>query len=147
MANPRAIVAHDENNVKRDTFIIDNSTITYDKTKPFGSDQAGKQLAVTLSGNDTIALCADGDSILGILEKVEADNMAVVALLGGGAFLGFKKGNGATVTRGTTIVGALGASSAKGFIRSAASGTAAELIKARGCIVNNADDNNVVVLG
>jgi hypothetical protein len=54
-------------------------------------------------------------------------------------------GASATLTRGSAIVGALGASSAKGYIRSAASGTAAELIKARGMIFNNADTANVAV--
>lgn len=147
MANPRAVVSHDENNVKRDTFIIDDSTITYDATEEYGSAQAGQKLAVTLSASDTVALAADGDAILGILDKVEADGFCVVSLLAGGGFLGFQKGNGATVTRGKSIVGALGASSAKGYIREAASGTAAELVKCRGMIINNADDANVIVMG
>lgn len=120
--------------------IADNSTILYDGTLPNGSASIG--LAVTLSANDTIALCADGDAVLGKLIKVESDLVCTVQYKG---TMTLPAGASATVTRMTTIVGALGASSAKGCIRSAASGTAAELIKARGFIANNADTTKVVV--
>lgn len=142
MPNPRSIISFEDLDVRYRTFDIDNSTITYDATKTFGSDQAGKKLAVTLSGNGIVALAADGDAIIGRLEKVEPDNRCTVAVLG---CLGFKKGNAATVTRGTAIVGALGPSSAKGYVRSVNTATAAELGKCRGQIYDIADDNNVVV--
>lgn len=142
MANPRAITDKEGLDVRRATFSIDNSTITYDKTKPFGSAQAGVNLAVTLSGNDTVALTADGDAVLGILEQVEADGKATVSYAG---FLKFKKGNGASVTVGKKIVGALGASSAKGYIREVATATAAELGKQRGFIEDNSGDPTIVV--
>ncbi|MGE0131869.1 MAG: hypothetical protein AB7U82_27615 [Blastocatellales bacterium] len=142
MANPRNIVSFEEIDVQYRAFKIDGVTITFDKTKSYGSDQAGKKLAVTLSADGTVALCADGDPIIGRLERVEGDNKATVAVNG---CLGFLKGNGATVTRGAAIVGALGASSAKGYIRDAASGTAAELVKCRGVIYDVSSDTNVVV--
>ena len=122
------------------TYKIDNSTITYDATKTGGSTQVG--LAVTFSADDTVALCADGDAIIGKLILVESDDKANVMTDGTMALPG---GNGATLTLGATIVGALGASSAKGYIRSAASGTAAELVKARGRIENNDTTTAVVV--
>lgn len=118
----------------------DASTINYSATTVGGSTAIG--LAVTLSGNDTIALCADGDPILGKLLKVEVDGLCTVQT---GGFTTLPGGSSATLTRGSAIVGALGASNAKGYIRSAASGTAAELIKCRHSILNNADTTNVMV--
>lgn len=142
MANPRNTVSFEDIGVRQQTFKTDNSTILYDRTKQFGSDQAGKKLAVTMSADGTVALAADGDAIIGRLEKVEADNKATVAVDG---CLGFKKGNGASVTRGKKIVGALDGSSNRGFVREVNTGTAAELGKARGAILDNSDDNNIVV--
>ena len=122
------------------TYKIDASTITYDATKAGGSTQVG--LAVTLSSDDTVALTADGSAILGKLILVESDGKCNVMTEGTMTLPG---GDSATLTLGATIVGALGAASAKGYIRSAASGTAAELIKARGRIENNDTTTAVVV--
>src|SRR5690349_16278938 len=121
------------------TFKTDNSTILYDDDEPGGSVSVG--LAVTMSADDTVALAADGDAVIGQLLKVEADNKATVRVKG---CVELPAGTGATLTRGSAIVGAL-LSSAKGYIRSAASGTAAELVKARGMIYRNADTTKVVV--
>lgn len=122
------------------TYKIDNSTITYSATVAGGSSQVG--LAVTFSAADTVALAADGDAIVGKLILVESDDKANVMTEGTMTLPG---GNGATLTLGATIVGALNASSAKGYIRSAASGTAAELVKARGRIENAGTTTAVVV--
>lgn len=140
MADPRNAVSLIGIGYEAETFLIDNSTIVYDATKANGSASMG--LAVTLSGNDTVALAADGDFVMGKLIKVESDNKAVIQT---GGHLTLPGGLSATLTRGTRIVGALGAASAKGYIRSAASATAAELLKSRGFITNVADANNVVV--
>ncbi len=122
------------------TYKIDNSTITYDASKAGGSAQVG--LAVTFSADDTVALCADGDAVIGKIILVESDNKANIMTQGTMTLPG---GASATLTRGAKIVGALGASSAKGHIRSAASGTAAELVKARGYIENAGTATAVVV--
>lgn len=122
------------------TYKIDNSTITYDVTKAGGSTQVG--LAVTLSADDTVALAADGNGILGKLILVEGDGKCNVMTEGTMTLPG---GNGATLTLMGTIVGALNASAGKGYIRSAASGTAAELVLARGRIENNDTTDAVVV--
>lgn len=53
------------------TMIIDNSTITYDGTKQFGSDQVGK--AVEMSGEATVKLVQSGNEIFGKLIEVTAD--------------------------------------------------------------------------
>lgn len=124
------------------TMKIDNSTIVFDATKVGGADATMIGKAVTISANDTVALCADADYVFGKLVRVFPDNFCSVQIRG---FADLPAGASATVTRGTNIVGALGASSAKGYIRSAASGTAAELIKMGGKIVNNADTTAVVV--
>ena len=122
------------------TYKIDASTITYDGTKAGGSSQAG--LAVTFSADDTVALTADGNAVIGKLILVESDGKCNVMTDGTMTLPG---GDSATLTVGATIVGALGADSAKGYIRSAASGTAAELVKARGRIANTDTTTAVVV--
>lgn len=122
------------------TFKIDNSTITYDVTKVGGSAMIG--LACTEPTNKTVALTADGDAVVGRLINVSADLKAVVQT---GEFVVLPGGASATLTLGTGIVGALGAASAKGYIRSAASATAAELLKAIGAIRDATDPTAVVV--
>lgn len=139
MSDPRKTVLNDGVEGPNRTRKIDNSTITYDKTKAGGSAQVG--LAVTLSADDTVALAADGDAVLGELLLVEADNFCTVRENGP---VKLPAGTGASLTLGKKIVGAL-LSSAKGYIREVATGTAAELGKARGYITNNDDTAAVVV--
>ena len=62
-----------------------------------------------------------------------------------GGYCDLPGGDSATLTLGVGIVGALGAASAKGYIRIAASGTAAETVKERGRIVANDTTTAVVV--
>ena len=123
-----------------ETFKIDDSTITYDATKENGSDQV--DLAVTFSAANTVALVADGEAVVGKLLKVESDNMATVQTRGVVTLPG---GTSATLTLGSQIVGDL-LVSAEGYIRSAASGTAAELILCRGMIQDAGTTTAVVVL-
>jgi hypothetical protein len=141
MADPRDAVAFDGIGAEYATFKTDGVTIVYDDTKGGGSTAVGK--AVTFSADDTVALAADGDAIVGQLVLVESDDKANVQFKG---YVELPAGASATVTRGNTIVGALGASSAKGYIRNAASGTAAELVKARGQIYNVGDTTAVGVM-
>lgn len=114
-----------------ETFKIDNSTITYDRDEPNGSAQVG--LAVTFSAADTVALVADAQRVVGKLIQVFSDNKCTVQVQGVCELPG---GDSATLTLGTPIVGDLGAENAKGYIRSAASAQAAELLVARGEIQN-----------
>lgn len=117
MANPRNTVRFDGLAQERQTYIADGVTIVYDKTKPGGSLACG--LAAKMSGNGILALVEDGDRVRGRIELVEADGK--VALTDEG-FVELPAGDGATVTVGTMIVGALGAAAAKGFIRNAVAG-------------------------
>jgi len=129
MANPRATVRYDEIGTLDVTFKTDN-TITYDRTKPGGSDQVG--LAVTLAADDTAGLIGDGEQLLGILQRVEADGKALVRIRG---YAYAKAGTGATLTLGGGIVGAL-LSTAEGYIKT---GTG------RGFIQNNDDTTKVLI--
>lgn len=144
LSTPRNIVGFEETDGPHDlTFKIDNSTITYDATKANGAATTMIDKAVTMSADDTVALAADGDRIIGKLIKVEGDNKCSVRVHG---FVTLPGGNGATLTRGLAVVGALNASSEKGYVRVAASGTAAELVKCRGMIISNGTTTAVGIL-
>lgn len=141
LATPRNIVGFEETAGPHDlTFKIDNSTITYDATKANGAATTMIDKAVTFSADDTVALCADGDAVVGKLISVTADLKASVRVKG---YVTLPGGASATLTRGKKIVGALGAASAKGYIRDAivsgatyAAAEANEAQKARGQIYN-----------
>jgi hypothetical protein len=143
MANPRNAISFEGIAAPSDyaTFHIDNSTIVYDGTKAGGAATTMIGKAVTLSAAGTVALTADGDAVVGKLIKVEADNKCTVQV---GGFMTLPSGAGATLTRGFKVVGDLD-TAAKGYIREVASGTAAEINKGRGFIVDAADTANVVV--
>jgi hypothetical protein len=140
MADPRNAVSLEGISEERVTLLIDNSTITYSATAVNGSDKVG--LAVAFSGNNTIETAGDGEEVVGKLLSVEADGKAVVQT---GGFMTLPAGNGASLTPGKSIVGALNASSAEGYIREVATATAAELGRCRGTIFNAATTTAVVV--
>lgn len=126
---------------------IDNSTITFDATKANGSAAVGLAVTIVPGTVDAVALVADGDRVLGKLLKVEADGFCTVQDTG---FVSLPAGSGATVTPGQPVVGDLGASSAKGYIRDAvaigSSFAQAELVersKARG-VIHNAETTTSV---
>lgn len=153
LTTPRNIVGYEETADPTDlTFKIDNSTIVYDGTKANGAATTMIGFAVTFSADDTVALAADGDAVVGKLISVTADNKASVRVLG---FVTLPGGASATLTRGKKIVGALGAASAKGYIRDVvvAGGTYAaaeanEAQKARGLIIDVGTTTAVgVILG
>jgi hypothetical protein len=119
------------------TFDIDASTITYDKTKAGGSASVG--LAVNdLAGDHTVQLVSDGEPVLGKLMKVEPDGKCSVQMEG---IMALPAGASITVVAGKKVVGALGASSAKGYIRNPAApggtyvqATAVDNANARGMV-------------
>jgi hypothetical protein len=141
MANPRDTVAFDEIRAPGDTatYLIDESTITFDADEENGSAQVG--LAVKLSDDKTIALATDGSAVIGKLLLVERDGKATVQT---GGYMKLPSGAGAALTNGKKIVGDLDGANA-GYIREVATGTAAELGVARGFIVDNSDTAAVVV--
>src|ERR1051325_3397712 len=74
MSDLRKTVLNTEVYAPTRTRKIDNSTITYDKTKAGGSAAVGK--AFKFSSDDTIALTTDGSAFIGVVELVEADGFA-----------------------------------------------------------------------
>jgi len=139
MADPRNSVAFEGIGYEAQTFLIDNSTITYSATVANGSAKVG--LAVAFSASKTVELAGDGEEIVGKLISVESDNKAVVQT---GGYMTLPAGTGATLTPGKKIVGDL-LVSAEGYIREVATATAAELGVARGMIVDAGTTTAVVV--
>lgn len=131
MSDPRASVNFTGIGYLAATFVIDNSTITYSATVANGSAAVGK--AVTLSAAKTVALAGDGVGVLGKLIQVEPDLVALVQIEG---FCTLPGGNGASLSLNKMIVGAADAGANPGFIREAASGTAAELVLQNGRIID-----------
>lgn len=130
MSDPR-VVNNDGVDAEFRTYLIDNSTITYDMTQTGGSAQVTAiPKAVTLSADKTVALAADGDAVLGALVKVEAGDATLgpgaVAVVQVDGVTHFAGGTGAALTRGKHIVGAL-LSAAKGYVREVNTAVAAEL--------------------
>lgn len=131
------------------TMKIDGVTILHDGTQARGAAATMLDKAVSLSANDTVQLAADGEAVFGKLLKVESDGFCSVQRWG---MATFPAGAAAGVLLGRSIVGALGAGAARGYIRQAVSAGAAyaqaeavEQARGYGSIVNNADTTAVVV--
>ena len=95
------------------TFQGDGTTIKYDITKPNRSDAVGKAFKINDDGKGE--LVDDGDEIDGKVIAVDDDHKFTAAYMFGG--LRLPLGENATVTRGDKVVGALGASNAKGHVK------------------------------
>lgn len=106
------------------TFQGDGTTIKYDITKPNRSDAVGKAFKINADGKGE--LVEEGDEIDGKVIAVDDDHKFTAAYMFGG--LRLPLGDGQTVSRGDKIVGALGANSAKGHVKSAAEATALDAI-------------------
>jgi hypothetical protein len=143
MANPRNVISHAGVFRQTEKYRIDASTITYDATAEHGSPHAGPSdgKAVRLSANDTVALATDGSFVLGKLILVESDGVCTVQV---GGYCTLPKGTGATFILGVGVVGAV-LSAAPGYVRGAASATAAELALQNGKVHDTAPTNDVWV--
>lgn len=95
------------------TFKGDGTTIKYDVTKPNRSDAVGKAFKINSAGKGE--LVGDGDEIEGKVISVDDEHNFTGAYIFGGLTLPL--GENATVTRGDKVVGALGASKAKGHVK------------------------------
>ena len=148
MADPRLSTSIVDVGKVYASFKIDDSTITYDADYAGGSSVIGR--AVNLSTHQTVQLVSDGETILGKLIKVEADNIATVQIAGGCTLPG---GTSATLTPGKRIVGDL-LVAAKGYIREVADPTATnptlaemqEMLAARHCISDASTTTAVEVM-
>lgn len=155
MADPRNAPDYNEQGALYLPFIIDNSTITYSATATTtagigGAGSASTGLAVTLSADKTVKLTEAGDAVLGKLVSVESDLRCTVQVAG---TMKLPAGDSVSTTYGKKIVGALGAASAKGYIKeigdAGASPSQAEvnaIAKARGMILDDTTTTAVAVL-
>ena len=139
MADPRVTPEFEGIDARYATYVIDDSTITYDAAEAGGSAEIG--LAVTLSADRTVALAADAEAIEGKLILVEADNNCLVQV---GGYMTLPAGTSATLGVNSQIVGDL-LVSAKGYIRAVDSATAAELALSRGSIIDDSTTTAVIV--
>lgn len=128
------------------TFAVKSGgSITYDRTYEGNTPEFGR--ACSMSADSEVNLSADAEAVVGRLVKVEKDpTYTYVCTVQVAGFMALPAGDSATITRGKKIVGALGAASAKGYIRDVATGTAAELGVARGIVVDEAAQTAVIVL-
>ena len=92
----------------------DGVTITYDVTKPNRSDAVGK--AYRMNADGKAELVGDGEEFDGKVTHVDDANNITAAYLFAG--LRLPLGDSATVVKGDKLVGALGPSSAKGYVKS-----------------------------
>lgn len=140
--DPRNVISLESIDANYVTLIPDGTTIVFDITQLDGAAVATIGQAVSLSGNSTVQLASDAQGVIGRLVSVEADLKCTVQFEG---FMRLPGGSSATLTLGSRIVGALGAASAKGFIRSASGSAAAEIILMAGRIIDATDTTNVQV--
>lgn len=114
------------------SFTADGTTISYDKNAINRSTAVGKMFKINTDGK--AELVSDGDEILGIVLAVDSDDMMTGAHIFAGLRLPI--GKNATIARGDKIVGAVGASNAKGYVRSTTPATALDDLDA-----NDIDDD------
>lgn len=139
----RQAIDYTDERVTSQTFWADGVTIFHDRNQIDGVNAGALGKAVTYTAvDDTIALAADGDAVIGRLVKCEPDGGCTVNIAG---YVTLPAGNAATCTRGRKQVGALGPAGARGYIRDAAPATAAELARRGPFAVAVTDLNNVVV--
>jgi hypothetical protein len=140
MADPRDEAAYDGIAAHYTTYEHDN-TIVFDATKTGGSEQAG--LAVTIVDDKKVGLVGDGQAVKGKLILVEAGGMCNVQ--DEGYLTGMKVGDGGALTPGAKVVGDLGPANAKGYIRDVNAAVAAELLAARGEVIDATDAADATV--
>jgi len=142
MADPRKAFTNriGTNPEKAVTYQVDGVDIVYEAGAVNGSSKAG--LAVMLSGDGVVRLTADASPVLGKLIHVEPDGYCAVLVEGVVTLPG---GTAAVLTVGTKIVGAL-SGTARGYIRSQAAITLAEVAVANHRIENATPATAVQVL-
>lgn len=114
------------------TFQIDNSDITFDATLPGGSSVVGR--AVMLSANNVVRLAGAASPVLGKLIQVHADGACAVQTMG---TVDLPKGDGAC-TAGSKVVGDV-RTAARGYVRSVAAATLAEVAVANHHVIDASD--------
>ncbi len=139
MGDPRKVVSYEGLFAGYATFKHDTS-IVFDSTLEGGAAQVGK--AVQLTDAAKVGLTVDGSDVVGKLIKVEGDGFCTVQVEG---YCTLPGGNGATLTVGKKLVGAVNAESAGGYIREVNTATAAELGLCTGKIIDASTATAVIV--
>lgn len=121
MANPRLAVDFEGIDGHYTGFTIDGTTITWSTTANRGSAVVDR--AVALAGAGIVKLAADGERVIGRLERVESDGVCTVQ---DGGYTTLPGGTAATLTNGSNFVGALNGGN-PGYIRTAAPATLADV--------------------
>jgi hypothetical protein len=140
-----SVIAFDEIGALFATYAVKSGgSITYDRTDEGNTPEFGR--ACSLSADSEVNLSADAERVIGRLVKVEKDpTYTYVCTVQVGGYMKLPAGDSATITRGKAIVGALGAASAKGYIRDVNTAVAAELGVMAGCVHDEAAQTAVVV--
>lgn len=131
MASVRDIVNFQDLYVETATF-KSNGDFSYSASAVGGSTAVG--LAVKMTSDQTVGLTTDASHVLGKLLFMHDVGTFCTVQTGGYMFL--PEGASITLTVGKKIVGSLGASSAKGYIREVAAAILAEVVVARGLVVD-----------
>jgi hypothetical protein len=140
MADPRLAVGFAGITGPYASYLADGVTITYSATAANGSAAVGQ--AVSLSGNGTVQLTADGDKVLGKLLKVESDGVCRVQTKG---YMTLPSGAGQALAVAGKIVGAVDAGAARGYIRGDNVALLADVAVAKGDVIDVADATAIVV--
>lgn len=142
MANPRAVLLHDDIGFRAITMKIDNSTIVYDATKKGGSVSVGLAVGAVAATAQAVELVTTSQAVLGRLDKVESDGFCTVQIEGQ-CYL--PAATGAAIVRGGKIVGGLLAA-ARGYIKEADTTSAATAQTARHEVLDTAVSTAISVM-
>jgi len=144
MANPRRITGPlDGIGYRAATFLADGSTIAYDATVANGAAVAGRAVGLVTGTQNTVELVVAGQAVLGRLDHVESDGSVAVQIEGE---CKLPQGNAVDVVRGGRIVGALGASSARGFIGPADGTSGTTALAGRHVVLDDAVSTAISVM-
>jgi hypothetical protein len=142
MANPRKITGpKDGVGFRALSFLCDGTTIAYSDTASLGSAVAGRAVGLVVGTSDTVELVADGQTVLGRLDHVEADGVCAVQVEGEAKL---PQATAGAVARGGKIIGGL-LVAARGYIKAPTADVAGALA-ARHEVLDNATSTAISVM-
>jgi hypothetical protein len=142
MANPRAVLVHDDIGYRAITMKIDGATITYDATKKGGSASVGLAVGAKAATAQTVELVTTNQAVLGKLDKVEPDGFCTVQIEGQCYLPG---ATSQALANGGKFVGGL-LVAARGYIKEPDTTSAATLLPARHEVLDAATATAISVM-
>lgn len=143
MANPRRITGPlDGIGYRAATFLIDASTITFSETAANGSAVVGRAVGLVAGSQNVVELVAAGQAVLGRLQNVAQDGGCAVQIEGE---CKLPQGSAVDVVRNERIVGALGPSSARGYIGPALGTSGTTALAGRHVVLDDANSAAISV--